>query len=1117
MISRIKKLARLLQSGDGNIFIGDVPRKALPLSIKPNEWGGANYMYEVVGDFYISTMQPADNGYKVIDDRVTSLSIHTRIPEHIVEVDGHYSIRCSPRNSILIRDMGKYRRACLIDECVIGKQTPIMTKSGLSNGRITNVTATGKRITMYDISLENGKVFLADNYLFVYDTVGVHVPISNEAVNEAKRMMPSKTLYDDVGAKIVSFPDHSAALGIYILSKTPEGRKAINKYLPKHRHISDRIDKPALKALLGEMAKEDSRAASIVVDNLVRLGDGHSYDIGFSLGLSDLAPLTDIRERVMGEIKKDILHGKKKSPDELREIYKRHVDRASFDIGEYFKTGDSPIGDVINSKARGSSSQMRDILLSPIAVNAAEAISKPISHSYTEGLKPGEYFAAAAGARAGTISKNQGTAEPGALGNLLFANTNMLVINKDRGNSMGVIRLPLDDPNELVDRYVGEDVKAGGKVIIKKDSLVEPRTIQIARKHGLKDLPVYTALGSSSADGGIPAMSYGLMPGNVLPEVGYNIGVHSSAGIVAPLYTESMGSFHCFHADVSVYTSEGHLRTIESLYNENYKGRILDKDGQYVDVIEMWAHEVTDKMAISKTKGGESLIAQYNHPMQIANNADEEYDTRPISKSDKGMSKYMVQRYPAMFGSVDWDWDICPYLLGAHIAEGSYTKRNNPNHNEGLVWSQCPGTPIYDRYCELLGKRNNGKSFVITNNQLNKRMQLETGRVSHQRRLPYNILNYSRSDAIGVLAGIIDGDGTIVRFNGEGRGGGLDNIVVDTTSYALSAQLHILCEALGYASHMFPCKFREISLWQPFRTSIKLTLEQKEELSTYSIKASSLSKLGKRKCPKDNGAINYIEDAIYKHPMVYDIKTTSGTFMGNEIWTHNTGGSLQDKNSGYPRLKQVLELTRSISNKATLATTSGTVSGIEKDSLGGSKVLINEVEHYIQPSNKLAVSVGSVVEKGDPLSDGPIDPRDLAKLKSMGAAQSYMVDELIKNTPGNLRRRAAEVIVEGITRYGEVTDPGESEYMPGDVKLISDLEKRNKDQDQGIKYDPVFRGINSLPSYTQSWPSKLNFRNIKKNLSNDVTTGAVADTHSYEPSFPLATGISFGKGENGKY
>lgn len=654
-----------------------------------------------------------------------------------------------------------------------GKQRPVILNRAPSIGKGSVTAHWPTFVDKLNVNIPNSLALLqkAD---FDGDAIGVHVPISDAAVKEAENMMPSRNLYDDVSSKIGTFPDHSAALGIYKLSKTPEGRDRINKYLPAGRQIKTRIDKPTLVDLLSKMAKEDSEGTARVVDKLIRLGDSHSYQTGFSLGLEDFEPLTDIREKVLYEIKRDMSLSKKKDDATIREIYKKNIDKATDEIGKHFKGKDSRISDIVNSKARGSSSQLRDILLSPIAVNAAEAIDIPIAHSYAEGLKPSEYFAAAAGGRAGTISKSQGTSKPGALGNLLFANTNMLVINKDKGKSMGVIELPLDDPNELIDRYVGKDVNIKGKTIIKEGTLVEPRTIQLALKNGLKNLPVYTPLRSSSIDGGIPAMAYGLMPGSKLPEVGYNIGTHSAAGVVAPLYTASMGSFH-------------------------------------------------------------------------------------------------------------------------------------------------------------------------------------------------------------------------------------------------------------------------------------------------------------------------------------------------------TGGSLDDEKSGYPRLKQVLELAKVIPNKATLAASDGMVDNIVKDSLGGHKVSIEGVEHYVSPGNKLNIKEGVKVKMGDTLSSGSIDPRDLAKYKGMDAAQSYMVDEIVKNTPGNIRRRAAEVIVEGITRYGEVIDPGMSEYLPGDIKLISDLEHRNQKQDQGIEYEPVFRGVNTLPSYTQSWMSKLNFRNLRKNLANDIATAAETDVSSYEPVPALAIGKDFGKGEQGRY
>ncbi|MDP3013586.1 MAG: LAGLIDADG family homing endonuclease, partial [Candidatus Subteraquimicrobiales bacterium] len=932
---------------------------------------------------------------------------------------------------------------------------------------------------------------------------------------------------------------------------TPEGRKKINAILGGDNKIKGKMNKPQLVSILSDMAKEDANKTSGVVDRLIRLGDDYAYETGFSYGLSDLEPLTELRKGVLADLRKDIKHLKSKDPNELQALYKEYSDKSSKAIAEIYENSDNPIGDVLLSKARGSASQVMDTVFTPIAVNAAEVISKPIAHSYIEGLTPSEYFAASAGARAGVIGKSQGTAKPGALGKILFTTTNNLVINKDKGESMGVIKLPVSNVGDLLDRYIGEDVYSSGELLIEKGTLIEPRIVMLARKRRIKELPVYSPLMSSSADGGIPAMSYGVVKGGHNPEVGYNIGAHAAAGIVSPLYTESMQSFHCFHGDVSVYTIEGHLKTIENLHRENYSGYILDIENKFVKVLNTWEHEVSDNMALAKTKDGHSLISQYNHPMQIGANTfvcqycggsmsagkrdsyrcnvctrsshpvvntdTQSASTREITKDDAGKSTLFIQKFPINFGTVKWDWDLHPYMMGAHIAEGSYNVRANTAHNDGLHWSQSPGTAIYDKYHTLLKGTNKGKLFSLTNQSLHERMILETGRYSHQRRLPFNILNYSRYDVLNLLAGIIDGDGTVVRFPGAGRRSGFDNIVVDSTSYALVSQLQILGSSLGYHSIVFPTKYKSLSLWQPFRVSFKLNKPQKEELSAYSIKASTLNRVGKRNGFNDPGTIKSVNDTRYNHPNVYDVKTESGTFIGNELWVHNTGSSLQDRDSGYNRLKQVLELTKAIANKATLSKKDGIVSDIKEDSLGGHTVTIDGAEHYVSPSNKVTVRTGKKVERGEPLSDGPIDPRDIADLKDLSAAQKYMVEEIVKNTPTHIKRRAAEVVVESITRHGQVFDPGDSEYLPGDIKLISEMEHRNKSLDKKIKYDVVFKGVNTLPLSSQSWMAQLNFRNMGKVLNNAIATGAESDIHSYEPAPALAWGTEFGEGENGKY
>lgn len=79
------------------------------------------------------------------------------------------------------------------------------------------------------------------------------------------------------------------------------------------------------------------------------------------------------------------------------------------------------------------------------------------------------------------------------------------------------------------------------------------------------------------------------------------------------------------------------------------------------------------------------------------------------------------------------------------------------------------------------------------------------------------------------------------------------------------------------------------------------------------------------------------------------------------------------------------------------------------------------------------------------------------------------------------------------------------------------MEKENKNLVNKIKYDYLFKGVNYLPQSTQSWLSKFNFRNIKREFTKDVISGAETDTSSYEPAPALAKGVDFGKGVSGKY
>ncbi len=783
-MTNIIDLIKQILFKESEVFIGNIIHSPWPYEVKQNEWGGFNFKYKVPDGFKVETID--DSGFHQSWEEIESLSIHTEIPAYLVTYTmpngSCKDIICSPKNSILIYDdKGEIVKADLRKDLCVGRYTPCKMKNKkntwISKAMIISVDYMGESMTMYDITLKNNKIFLADDSLFVYDTVATHIPIGREAIEEAKKIMPSYQLYDDVSGKVILMPDHNAAVGLYLLSKTDKGREKINSVLPENLKISSELKKPALAKILADMAKADTKEASKAIDFLRKLGDDTAYEQGVSFGISDIAPMKDIQEETVKNIREEIRHlsSKEKTNDKINAIYKKHADIATDKIEKRFNADpNNKLGVFLLSRARGSASQIRDIVIGPLGVQSANQTEIPISHSYAEGLTPAEAFIAAEGARKGVIGKSQETAMPGALGKEVLMTTNTIIINKQKGNSMNVIELSTDNPNDILDRYTGRDIDLPDGTFIPKDSPVDTRLLKILYKNKIDKVPVYTPLQSSSRDGGLPAMAYGNMRGNSLPEVGFNIGSNSSHGIVKPLFTESMASFH-------------------------------------------------------------------------------------------------------------------------------------------------------------------------------------------------------------------------------------------------------------------------------------------------------------------------------------------------------TGGSLQDKMRGYPRLKHILEMTKEIPSKATLSDVDGTVESIERDSVGGYNVYIENQKHYLAPGIEPLIKIGDVVKRGDTLNDGLIDPRDLFEKKSLLDAQNYMVDEIIKNVPSGMRRRAAEVVVEAITRHGEVIDGGDSEFLPGDKVLIPEIEAQNVSLENKVKYKPLFKGVNLLPQNTQSWMAQLNFRNLDKTMKEAVMFGKTTNTHSYEPVPAIATGKDFGKGENGKY
>jgi DNA-directed RNA polymerase subunit beta' len=221
-------------------------------------------------------------------------------------------------------------------------------------------------------------------------------------------------------------------------------------------------------------------------------------------------------------------------------------------------------------------------------------------------------------------------------------------------------------------------------------------------------------------------------------------------------------------------------------------------------------------------------------------------------------------------------------------------------------------------------------------------------------------------------------------------------------------------------------------------------------------------------------------------------------------------------------VQQLVHMPETLPGSAVLSTADGEVEKVLHDkATGGWKVHIGGVEHFV-PALKGApiVKAGQKLEKGDSLSHGPKNPRDLLPLKGLKAVQQYLVDELegIYGGKSNIHRRNAEVFVRALTNLSEVVDPGDHpELMRGDKVTTSQVAHFNSNLSKDkkpVQYHPVLKGTTVLPTEMQTdWLAMLQSKNLKRTIGEGAAEGWFSDIHHVHPIPGMAIGMEFGKGK----
>ncbi|MBN1804503.1 MAG: DNA-directed RNA polymerase subunit beta' [Sedimentisphaerales bacterium] len=170
-----------------------------------------------------------------------------------------------------------------------------------------------------------------------------------------------------------------------------------------------------------------------------------------------------------------------------------------------------------------------------------------------------------------------------------------------------------------------------------------------------------------------------------------------------------------------------------------------------------------------------------------------------------------------------------------------------------------------------------------------------------------------------------------------------------------------------------------------------------------------------------------------------------------------TGGT-QDITGGLPRVTEVFE-ARKPKDPAAMAEISGRVE-LRSDKRKGKMTIIirsesgMEKEHHVPRDRHLNVHTGDFAEAGDALTDGPLVPHDILRIKGEEALQRYLTIEIqnvYRSQNVNINDKHIEIICSQMMRKVEIESVGDSSFLPGEVVDKFMFKKENEKLTNSIK------------------------------------------------------------------
>lgn len=231
--------------------------------------------------------------------------------------------------------------------------------------------------------------------------------------------------------------------------------------------------------------------------------------------------------------------------------------------------------------------------------------------------------------------------------------------------------------------------------------------------------------------------------------------------------------------------------------------------------------------------------------------------------------------------------------------------------------------------------------------------------------------------------------------------------------------------------------------------------------------------------------------------------------------TFHTGGVAgQDITQGLPRVEELFEARRP-KGQAIISEVGGTVKILESKKKREVEITTDTGEtrvYQVPYGARLKVENGMVIEAGDDLCEGSVNPHDILKIKGIRGVQTYLLQEVLRvyRLQGvDINDKHIEIIIRQMLCKVKVENPGDTQLLPGELIDVFEFEDLNQKAIQEGKKPAeakrVLLGITKASLATDSFLSAVSFQETTRVLTEAAIKGKV------DPLLGLKENVIIGK------